>query len=340
MSGDILSDVLKEVHLSSALFFDVEGRAPWVAEAPPSRDFKALVMPHAQHMINYHVVANGECWVRLLDGADAPVRLTAGSVVVFPQGQPHVLSSEPGMRSPFDPAIFDAPQPDGLEPLMLSRNGDGPQTVRLICGFLGCDVLPFNPLLEALPGMLVITDGYSERDGWLASLIRAAAAEGRDSREGGRNVLSRLSELIFIEAVRVYAERLPPDARGWLAALRIPHVARAISLLHDDPVRACTLSSLAKASGVSRSVLAATFRDTLGLPPMTYLTSWRMQLAAGLLADTETPVYTVAEAVGYESEASFSRAFRRATGLSPGIWRSERKQDLDVSAPTGEAAPL
>jgi AraC-like DNA-binding protein len=339
MAADILSDVLKEVHLSGALFFDVEGCAPWVAEAPPSCEFKKLVMPRAQHVINYHVVANGVCWAQLLDSTDEPVRLTAGSIIVFPQGQPHVLSSEPGLRAPFDPAIFDAPQPEGLEPLMLSRNGDGPQTVRLICGFLGCDVLPFNPLLDALPSMLVITDGYSERDGWLASLIRAAAAEGRDSREGGRNVLSRLSELIFIEAVRIHAERLPQDARGWLAALRIPHVARAITLLHDDPARAWTLSSLARASGVSRTVLASTFKETLGVPPMSYLTSWRMQIAAGLLADTETPVYNVSEAVGYESDASFSRAFRRATGLSPGIWRSERQRDPTGSASDPRAAP-
>ncbi len=330
MSADILSDVLKEVHLSGALFFDVEGCAPWIAEAPPSCEFKALIMPRAQHVINYHVVANGECWVRLLDREEEPILLRAGSVIVFPKGTTHVLSSEPGMRAPFDPAIFDAPQPEGLKPLMLSRNGDGPQTVRLICGFLGCDVLPFNPLLEALPRMLVITDGYSERDGWLASLIRAAASEGNDRRDGGRNVLSRLSELIFIEAVRIYAERLPQDARGWLAALRIPHVARAIALLHDDPARAWTLTSLARASGVSRTVLAATFKETLGVPPMSYLASWRMQLAAGLLADTDTPVYTVAEAVGYEFEASFSRAFRRATGLSPGIWRSDRQPNEEL----------
>jgi len=333
MASDILSDVLKEVHLSGALFFDIEGRAPWVAEAPPSCAFKALIMPHAQHVINYHVVANGVCWARLLDSADEPVRLTAGSVIVFPQGQPHVLSSEPGLREPFDPAIFDAPQPEGLKPLMLSRNGDGPQTVRLICGFLGCDVVPFNPLLEALPPMLVITDGYSERDGWLASLIRAAAAEGRDSRGGGRNVLSRLSELIFIEAIRIHAERLSEDARGWLAALRIPHVARALTLLHENPARGWTLSSLARAVGVSRTVLADTFREALGVPPMSYLASWRMQVAAGQLADTDRPVYLIAEAVGYESEASFSRAFRRATGLSPGIWRSERNGNLGGPEP-------
>lgn len=334
MAVDILSDVLKEVHLSGALFFDVEGCAPWVAEAPPSRDLKALIMPHAQHVINYHVVANGVCWARLLEGDAEPVRLPAGSVIVFPQGQAHVLSSEPGLRAPFDPKIFDGPPPEEIKPLLLTRNGDGPETVRLICGFLGCDVLPFNPLLQSLPGMLVITDGYSERDGWLASLIRAAAAEGKDRRDGGRTVLSRLSELIFIEAVRIHAERLPQDARGWLAALRIPHVARAIALLHENPARAWTLASLARECGVSRSVLAITFRDTLGIPPIAYLTGWRMQIAAGLLADTEMPVYNIAEAVGYESEASFSRAFRRATGLSPGIWRSQRQRPVDGGVST------
>lgn len=325
MASDILSDVLKQVHLSGALFFDVEGCAPWVAEAPPSSEFKALIMPRAQHVINYHVVANGVCWARLLDTESDAVRLPAGSVIVFPQGQPHVLSSEPGLRAPFDPTVFEAPPPEDIKPLMLTQNGDGPETVRLICGFLGCDVLPFNPLLDALPSMLVISDGYSERDGWLESLIRAAAAEGNERRDGGRNVLSRLSELIFIEAVRIYAERLPPDARGWLAALRIPHVARAIALLHDEPARAWTLSSLAKAAGVSRTVLASTFKDTLGVPPMSYLANWRMQIAAGLLVDTDSPVYSIADTVGYESETSFSRAFRRTTGLSPGIWRSTRQ---------------
>jgi AraC-like DNA-binding protein len=330
MASDILSDVLKEVHLCGAVFFDVEACAPWVAEAPASKEFKSLIMPQAQHVINYHVVANGTCWARLLDSEADPIRLPAGSVIVFPKGQPHVLSSEPGLRAPFDPAIFEEPQLDGIKPLLISRNGTGPNSVRLICGFLGCDVLPFNPLLEALPNMLVITDGYSEKDGWLASLIRAAAAEEHGRRDGGRNVLSRLSELIFIEAIRIYAERLPEGSRGWLAALRIPHVAQAISLLHEDPAKNWTLSSLAKACGVSRTILATTFKETLGTPPKSYLTSWRMQIASGLLADTETPVYNVAEAVGYESEASFSRAFRRATGRSPGLWRSDRQRSLRV----------
>lgn len=330
MASDILSDVLKEVHLSGALFFDVEACAPWVAEAPPSKELKALVMPEAQHVINYHVVANGICWAKLLDSEAEPIRLPPGSVIVFPKGQSHVLSSEPGLRAPFDSAVFDEPPPEDIKPLLLSRNGKGPNTVRLICGFLGCDVLPFNPLLEALPNMLVITDGYSEKDGWLASLIRAAAAEENGRRDGGRNVLARLSELIFIEAVRIYAERLPEGSSGWLAALRIPHVARAISLLHENPAQNWTLSSLAKACGVSRTVLASSFKETLGTPPKSYLTSWRMQIAAGLLADTETPIYNVAEAVGYESESSFSRAFRRATGRSPGLWRSDRQSSLRV----------
>ena len=128
MAADILSDVLKEVHLSGALFFDVEASAPWVAEAPPSSEFKTLVMPQAQHVINYHVVANGVCWARLLDSEEEPVRLTAGSVIVFPQGEPHVLSSEPGLRAPFDRTIFDQPRPEDLRPLMLTRNSDGPRT--------------------------------------------------------------------------------------------------------------------------------------------------------------------------------------------------------------------
>jgi AraC-like DNA-binding protein len=323
--SDTLSDVLREVRLSGALFFDVEGRPPWVADAPAARDIAAFVMPGSQHVIAYHVVARGSCWVELGDEDSSPIRLEAGSVVLFPQGDPHVLSSEPGMRAGFDPKILEQPRPEDITPFLLTQNSDGPDSVRLICGFLGCDELPFNPLLQALPKMLVVADGYRADGGWLRSLIEASVDEIRRSRTGGRNVLSRLSELIFIEAVRNHAEALSPDAVGWLAALRDPVIGRSIGLLHEEPARAWTLATLARAAGVSRTVLAQQFKDSVGMTAMAYLASWRMQIASGLMARGDSTIARIASEVGYGSEAAFSRAFKRCTGLSPRAWQDSHQ---------------
>lgn len=320
-TADLLSDVLQQVQLSGAVFFDVDARAPWVADAPPARDLAAFVMPGAQHVIAYHVVVSGTCWLDASDAGDEPIALSAGTVVLFPQGDRHVLSSEPGLRAEFDHGVFDRPRPDDISPFMLTRSSDGPEATRLICGFLGCDALPFNPLLQSLPRMVVVADGYQANDGWLRRLLDASMAEIRRDRTGGRAVLSRLSELVFIETIRIFSEQLPPGAGGWLDGLRDPHVGRAISLIHAHPARTWTLASLAREAGVSRTVLAETFKDILGLPPMTYLARWRMQLASRLLAGPDETLAGIASEVGYGSEASFSRAFKRCTGMAPAAWR-------------------
>jgi AraC-like DNA-binding protein len=326
MPEDLLSDVLRQFRLSGALFFDVDASAPWVAQAPPASELASFVLPEAQHVIQYHVVAAGSCWVSLLPETEEPQRLDAGSVVVFPQGDAHVMSSEPGLRSEFDLDVLRKPRPTDLRPLLLTRNSDGPETVRLICGFLGCDVLPFNPLITSLPRMMVVTDGYYANHGWLSNLIGAAIAETRDHRAAGPNVLARLSELIFIEAVRIHAEQLPAETENWLTGLVSPQIGRALSLIHADPARRWTLTLLARDSGVSRTILAERFRAMIGTPPMTYLTNWRMQVASGLLADDANTITAVAPQVGYESEAAFSRAFKRCTGLSPAQWRAAHKR--------------
>jgi AraC-like DNA-binding protein len=284
-------------------------------------------MPDAQKVMAYHVVASGGCWISTqVDAWLKPRWLPEGSVIVFPQGDPHILASAPGLRAPFDVNILNRPRPQRLEPLLLTQNGSGPVTTRLICGFLGCDVLPFNPVLDALPDVILLADGYSSRDGWLKTMIRASIAETRECRSGSTAVLARLSELVFIEAVRSYAESLPEEASNWLTGLRIPYLARAIHLLHNDPARSWDLSQLAKEAGVSRSLLSDRFTTELGMPPMTYLTNWRMQLAAGLLSRGAAPLSKVAGQVGYESEAAFSRAFKRCTGLPPTDWRSTHAQ--------------
>lgn len=321
MKEDVLSDVLRTVKLSGAVFFDVAASSPWVAAAPAASILAPLVLPGAQHVIEYHVITSGTGWASVLGSDEEPVRLAPGSVIMFPQGDQHVLSSNPDLRAEPDLSIFD--QPEGrFPPYYIEQFGGGPDDTRMICGFLGCDVAPFNPVLQALPRLVHIPDGYASGDGWLSSLIRAIMKESRQGRVGAGSVLSSLSELLFVEVVRRYMESLPGDATGWLAALGDRHVGRAIRLLHEDPKRPWTLEGLARQVGVSRTVLVNRFTEHLGVAPMTYLCNWRMQIAAGMLSNGGASLAQVADAVGYGSEAAFSRTFKRVTGIPPGAWRA------------------
>jgi len=314
---DVLSDVLRCVRLSGAVYFDFDLSSPWVAEAPPARELAPTVMPGAQRVIEYHLVARGACWGNAI--GEPPIRLREGDLIVFPQGDPHVLSSEPGLRAEPDMSLFA--RPGTTLPLVYERGGGGADRARIVCCFLGCDERPFNPLLAALPRTIHLSGGAPEAgSGWLATLLNIAVRESGTTRAGRDNILARMSELMFVEAIRRYLETLPAAGGGWLAGLRDPVVGQALAALHADPTTAWTVESLARAVGASRSVLADRFAETVGKPPMLYLALWRMQLASRRLLDGE-PVASVAAAVGYESEAAFSRAFKKLVGTAPATWR-------------------
>lgn len=341
MGTDALSDVLRAVRLTGAIFFKVEARDPWVAETPPVTVCAPHVLPMAEHVIEYHVVRGGSCWGGLLDAA--PVRLEEGDVIAFPQGDPHVLSSAPGMRLPPDlAALRAAAAAAATRPYALTVGEPGPATASIICGFLGCDARPFNPLLGALPRMLHLRT-RSERDGsWLGHLVGAAFAEATEGRIGGGSIVARLSELMFVELVRRHVEAMPPEATGWFAGLRDPHVGRALNLLHGRPAEPWTLERLAREVGLSRSSLAERFARLIGQPPMQYLARWRMQMAAGMLAGGGRQVAQVAAEVGYDSEAAFSRAFHKVAGMPPAAWRRSRGRAAAAGggrAPGGAPAP-
>lgn len=317
LRADPLSDVLQSVRLSGAVFFHVEGSSPWVVEAPPSRAVAGIFMPHAQHVIEYHAVTRGSCWGGI--AGEPPVRLGAGDVIVFPQGDAHVLSSAPGMRSPPDLATY-ARLLEGSRPVHVPLGGGGPDRAEILCGFLGCDARPFNPLLATLPRVLHAR--FTEGDGaGLAALMEGALRETRTRRPGGESVLARFSELMFVEVVRLHLSALPAGDTGWLAGLRDEFVGRALALLHGKPAHPWTLDELARDVALSRSALAERFTRLVGRPPMQYLAGWRMQLAAGLLLGGSAGVAQVAAEVGYASEAAFSRAFKKAVGVSPAAWR-------------------
>jgi AraC-like DNA-binding protein len=316
MAADALSDLLKAVRLTGAAYFDVTARAPWVAEQPPREKILPLILEGAENLIAYHVVTEGRCVANIV--GEPPIPLEAGEIIVFTRGDPHVLSSSPGMR-----ARADGPDPVGAAagnrlPFVIDHGSDGPVAAKFICGFLACDARPFNPLLDNLPP--VIRTGGGTAAGWLDQLIRLAIVESQERRAGGEGVLAKLSELMFIEVVRRYLDGLQPEQAGWLAGLRDPFVGKALSLIHSDAEADWTIETLARSVGLSRSVLAERFATLVGMPPMHYLARWRMQIAAGLLTQGIN-IATVAADVGYGSEAAFSRAFKKLVGMSPSDWR-------------------
>ena len=328
MKTDVLSDVLRAVRLTGAVYFDFELSSPWVAEAPPSQEIAAIVMPGAERVIEYHVIARGSCWGQAVGGE--PVRLHEGDLIMFPKGDAHVLSSAPGMRALPNMAMFA--RPSTPLPIAYELGGGGGERARVVCGFLGCDERPYNPLLAALPPVIHLpADGPQATSGWLGTLLPIAVGESESSRAGRENVLARLSELMFVEAVRRYLETLPPAERGWLAGLRDAVAGQALAAMHGAPTEPWTVERLARLVGLSRSVFAERFTEIVGQPPMQYLALWRMQIASRLLADGGH-VAEVASAVGYESEAAFSRAFKKLVGQAPATWRKS------VSRPGAESA--
>jgi AraC-like DNA-binding protein len=325
--SDTLSDVLEAVKLTGALFFLVDARTPWVAEAPASADLAPVILPRAQHVVSYHVVSQGACWCE--SPGQASMRLEAGDVLVVPHGHAYQLASACGLRTGWsldDALAWFRAMAGGHLPFVVTEGGSGPERLRLVCGFLGCDALPFNPVLTTLPALLKVRV-HGDSGNRLNALTEFAVAESRHARPGSRSVLLRIAELVFVEVLRSYLTSAAEDGASWLDGLRDPLVGRALAHLHAQPARAWTLPELAHEAGASRSVLAERFTDFVGHPPMLYLTRWRMQLAATRLAAGAAPVSAVAGEVGYESEAAFCRAFKKVTGVTPASWRSRRRAD-------------
>lgn len=336
MSRDTLSDVLRAVRLRGAVFYYVDGSAPWVAEAPPARELIPAIMPAAEHLIEFHGVAQGACWGGIVN--EPPVRLEEGDVILFPQGDGHVMSSGPGVKSPGPTKgfLFLPPPPQlpsavslhGAEVTTARLDGGGRDRTMLVCGFLGLDARPFNPLIAALPRVLHVSGKTLGPDSWVASFLRAAVIESNQRRPGGEAVLERMSEMLFVEVLRRHVDAMPPGQAGWLAGMRDAAVGRALGLLHEKPDVPWTLERLADDTAVSRSTLHERFVHFIGQPPMHYLAQWRMQVATGMLRDTNAKILDIALGVGYESEAAFSRAFKRTLGVAPGAWRAGRRAPL------------
>ena len=330
---DALSDVLRAVRLTGAIFFDVRASEPWVAETPAGASIVGQMFPSAEHLVSYHAITSGACWASV--AGEAPIRVSAGDIVVFPHGDQHAMSSAPGMRSTLpDLGMYRRPA-EGQLPFRMTVGDSAAPSAQFVCGFLGCDAKPFNPLLSALPRVIHVTGSAG---GVIGAFVQAAVAEVKERRPGGECVLSHLSELMFVDVIRRYLETLPDDQTSWLAGLRDEFVGRALAALHRSPERDWSLESLAREAGLSRTAFAERFTQFVGQPPMQYLAKWRMQLAATRLRSGTDPVAAVAQRVGYDSEAAFSRAFRKTLGMPPSHWRRRHGESPQRTAPAGAAA--
>ena len=315
---DALSETLRVVRMSAAIFIQGNFTAPWCYQSQSADAAAPLLEPHAEHVVIFHLITEGECFVELRD--EAPLKLVAGDAIVFPQGHAHRMASRPGV----------APGPGGrlarllrLQPRQLTYGGGG-ATTRLVCGYFACDQRLARLLLAGLPPVVRVNLRDSSTGAWLEASVRYALAETRSRRPGGAGVLAKLAEVLFIEALRLYMNQQSSGRTGWLAAVGDRVVGAALSALHANPARAWTLESLASAAGTSRSVLADRFAQLMDTTPMQYLTQWRMLLAANLLRGSSAPLARIARDVGYQTDTAFNRAFRREFGEPPAAWRRSR----------------
>jgi len=315
---DALSDVLRVVHLTGGVFLHAEFFAPWCIAARVGPEHCAPVLGPASHLIIYHYVVEGELHIRVEGENGEGLVLGAGDVVLLPRNDLHLMGSDLRLQPVAGSDIIRPPKDGGL--FSIHHGGAGERT-RIVCGFLGCASAKGNPVLSTLPSLLQLNVEQGGAAEWIRSTFRYAAEEVSAGRPGSETVLAKLSELLFVESVRRYAEALPDGQTGWLAGLRDPYVARALALLHRDIARPWNVDDLGREVGLSRSALADRFIRLIGVPPMHYLASWRMQVATQQLRNTSASLAQVAEMVGYNSEAAFSRAFKKAFGTAPATWR-------------------
>ncbi len=326
---DVLSDVLRAVRLTGALYFDVNARAPWVAETPETSAIGAEVMPGFERVISFHIMLDGQCWAQVGDEAEPAVRLNAGDAVIFTSGDSHFMGTDAGRRAEPNMGLYYRPNDRPL-PFVLNELGGKGEPARFVCGYLGCDARPFNPILQGLPRLLHVraasVGGHLTRD-----LIHVALQESAEPRAGGETILSKLSELMFLQAVRQYIDALPAQSKGWLAGLRDRQIGAALALMHGRPAETWKLDALAREVGLSRSAFAERFSDLMGVPAMHYLANWRLQIATRLLERQGVSIAQAAAEVGYESEAAFNRAFKKQVGMPPGTWRRARSAPANAA---------
>jgi AraC-like DNA-binding protein len=319
---DAFSEILSGVKLNGAVFFSAEFSAPWGFTTPPATSVAQELAPGSEHLIIYHFVIDGGAVVQLPDGTS--VELAAGDVVIVPHGHEHDMTSVgKGSAASFpNYGIRTKIKARDLSPL---RAGGGGATSKFVCGYMTCDPYLCRPILNGLPPIFKVNIRTDSSGKWLESSILHLVEEAASGRVGSEAMLAKLSEALFVDTLRRYVASLPEQQMGWLAGTRDLIVGKSLSLMHSRIAHPWTIADLADEVGISRSALVERFTRYLSEPPMTYLTRWRLQLAARSLATTSRGVAEIAADVGYESEAAFNRAFKREFGQPPGRYRNDHR---------------
>jgi AraC-like DNA-binding protein len=311
---DALSEILKVVQLNGAIFFNARFTAPWCIASPAEASLAQMLGLGAKRILLYHYMVEGACLITLNDMV--PLRLSAGDVIVFPHGDAHTMASSTGRQ----PQQMDAQAILRNRPKELHFGGGG-ETTRLVCGYIACDPRLFQPILTALPRVVTVSLRGMDQARWLEASLQHAVEEANSPRPGAEGVLAKLSEVMVVETLRQYVAQLSPEHTGWLSGLRDRAVGKCLALMHERPAYPWTVDSLAREVATSRSVLAERFTHFVGQSPMQYLGRWRMALATNYLRRSALNLAKIAEEVGYETDAAFSRAFRREFGVPPATWR-------------------
>jgi AraC-like DNA-binding protein len=312
---DALSDVLRVIRLSGGVFLEAHLTAPWCMKGRLSPDDCKAFQVAPSVVIASHYVVSGT--MKLQVEGEEVMEVRAGELVLLPHNDVHAFGSDVTVPPFSQPDEVKAKAAGEFSRIEL---GGGGEATQLLCGYLGSDHA-FGPLLASLPPVLKLDVRATPSGAWVESSFRFAVSQIAAGRVGSTTVIAKLSELLFVEAVSHYISGLPDDKKGWLAGLRDPQIGQALSLLHAKPAKVWSAEALAEEVGMSRSGFAERFTTLVGQPPMQYLTYWRMQLAARKLRESREAVAQIGYAVGYESEAAFSRAFKRQFGASPAAWR-------------------
>ena len=316
--SDPLGEALHFLRMNGAFYCRSELTAPWGLSLPPMPGY-----------IWFHVVTSGRF---LLEGGPEDASwLHPGDLALVPHGEGHVLRSEPGAPAP---GILDLERELVSDRYEILRHGDGGAPTSLICGAVRFDQPAAQNLVNLLPSTIHIQASSSPRLDRMQSTLTLMAAEAAELRPGGEAVITRLADILVIQAIRAWMESDPAAQTGWLGALQDPQIGQAISLIHRDPARDWTVASLAAELAMSRSAFAARFSELVGEPVMRYVARWRMQVAMEALKAEGATVGQLADRLGYRSEAAFSRAFKRVIGTSPG---AVRRSAMDEPADYGFA---
>jgi AraC-like DNA-binding protein len=314
---DVLSEVLRAVRLEGAIFFNGEFTAPWCLNSSPSR-MAPLLMETGGHLIIFHFLIEGKAYVKVPD--QPPKKMVAGDIVIVPHGTDHLLGN--GVAKPVDSVEkFARNLTAGLK---VAHLGGGGATTKFVCGYMVCEPRQSEVFLGGLPQAFVVSTGKEPSGVWFEQSIRLSVEAVNADKSGSRAVLAKMSELLFIEALRRYIHGLPAEQTGWLAGARDPMIGQALSIMHQDPAYPWSIEHLVRKVGVSRTRLAERFRHYLGQSPMAYLANWRLILAAEKLQAPGRSVAEIAAEVGYGSEAALNRAFKRHYGVPPAQFRKAR----------------